>query len=244
MAPGSADGSHYTCCSQVTCSRLCARPCSDYSRARGSAPLAHCHSSSGMRRRAHTPTLVRHHDMHADMIMDHRSRQRACVHRQHPTRPRRQPIRSRTCTDFDMWTCLACTDFDRSARCSSAQLDMAAELLSSLGSALFSLLCSGSALFATARGSSTRASAASLGLRLCLARVALFGLTGSAHDFRLSLARVTNRLGPRLLSWAAGAARLSAWLGSATPHLCAGPRLSPSLRQPSSTSPLATTKQK
>ena len=85
-----------------------------------------------------------------------------------------------------MWTCLACTDFDRSARCSSAQLDMAAELLSSLGSALFSLLCSGSALFATARGSSTRASAASLGLRLCLARVALFGLTGSAHDFRLS----------------------------------------------------------
>ena len=99
---------------------------------------------------------------------------------------------------------------------------MAADLLSSLGSALFSRLCSGSALFATARGSSTRASAASLGLRLCLARVALFGLTGSAHDFRLSLARVTNRLGPRLLSWAAGAARLSAWLGSATARLGLG----------------------
>ena len=143
---------------------------------------------------------LRHSYATMTCIMDHRSRQRACVHRQHPTRPRRQPIRSRTCTDFDMWTCLVCTDFDRSARCSSAQLDMAAELLSSLGSALFSLLCSGSALFATARGSSTRASAASLGLRLCLARVALFGLTGSAHDFRLSLARVTNRLGPRLLS--------------------------------------------
>ena len=62
-APGSADGSH--CCSQVTCSRLCSRPsCSarDYSRARGLAMLAHCHS--GMHRRVHTPTLVPPHDIH------------------------------------------------------------------------------------------------------------------------------------------------------------------------------------
>ena len=142
LAPGSADGSHYTCCSQVTCSRLCARPCSDYSRARGSAPLAHCHSSSGMRRCAHTPTLVRHHDMHHGSPFP-----ATCIANQHPTRPRRQPIRSRTCTDFDMWTCLACTDFDRSARCGSAQLDtwllicsLLSAPLSSLGS-VPALLC-------------------------------------------------------------------------------------------------------
>ena len=175
-----------------------------------------------MRRRAHTPTLVRHHDMHADMIMDHRSRQRACVHRQHPTRPRRQPIRSRTCTDFDMWTCLACTDFDRSARCSSAQLDMAAELLSSLGSALFSLLCSGSALFATARGSSTRASAASLGLRLCLAHVALFGLTwlGSRLPAQLGSGHQSGWPTAALVGcWRCSAERMVLLLRSAVVHI-------------------------
>ena len=65
----------------------------------------------------------------------------------------------------------------------SARLDVAAALLAALGSALL----------ATARGTSARASrfrAVALSLRLCLARVTLFGTTGLAHGFRLSLAQL------------------------------------------------------
>ena len=153
------------------------------------------------------------------------------MHRQHPTKPRRQPIRSRTCTDFDRWTCLACTDFvfDRSARCGSAQLDtwllicsLLSAPLSSLGSALFSRLCSGSALFATARGSSTRASAASLGLRLCLAHVALFGLTwlGSRLPAQLGSGHQSGWPTAALVGcWRCSAERMVLLLRSAVVHI-------------------------
>ena len=74
LAPGSADGSHYTytCCSQVTCSRRCSAR--DYSRAHGSAPLVHCpvtsymptaRAATGMRRHAHSDTrTTMFYDMH------------------------------------------------------------------------------------------------------------------------------------------------------------------------------------
>ena len=101
LAPGSADGSHYTytCCSQVTCSRRCSAR--DYSRAHGSAPLVHCpvtsymptaRAATGMRRHAHSDTRTT-----MTRIID----QTRSPPEQRATRPQRQPLRLRTCTDFD-----------------------------------------------------------------------------------------------------------------------------------------------
>ena len=87
MAPGSADGSHYTytCCSQVTCSRRCSAR--DYSRAHGSAPLVHCPQLE--RQPAcvvmHTPTLVhassiRHDHPQSNVQHGHNASHFACAH--------------------------------------------------------------------------------------------------------------------------------------------------------------------
>ena len=134
-----------------------------------------------------------------------------------PTRPRRQPLRLRTCTDFDRWT--------GGVKHRLAHLACAALLSSTwlLFCALFSRLCSGSQLLGSRLFCSRVA--ALPGSRLCSpAWLSLFWLcSGSARNFRLSLARLTNLATAPVGCWHCSAQLSSAQHRLSTALLSASP---------------------